>query len=427
MSNPKFSIVIPTRNRAETLQYAIKTCLNQDFEDFEIIISDNFSTHDTQEVVEKFNDDRIIFMRTNRALAMSENWEFAISHTKGDYVILIGDDDGLLFNSLSLLQKVIDSTNERVIRWDWILYYWPDFFIKNVAGKMYIPVNNGFTEFDSIEIIKKVANYELHYKTLPMLYNSAVHNSVLKDIKEKNGTFFNSQSPDIYSGFVIAKNVKKYLSLNTPLSIAGLSKSSNGAAQLYTNQNSNIKEDFTSLNEKAGFIWHINVPSVNVLPAIIADSYYHAKDILFPDEEDALDYTKFIKNCIQEITNIPQKGNEDFNKIKSKCIKSPELMDWIEIEYRKKVISKNKLKIKQIISKFFGEYSKYKNLLFNETIEINLRNFDILNVFDATEFLKYSHYPEDLEITNVNSGYLIKKLYNDFALYRKFNRIEKKI
>jgi len=427
MSNPKFSIVIPTRNRAETLQYAIKTCLNQDFEDFEIIISDNFSTHDTQEVVEKFNDDRIIFMRTNRALAMSENWEFAISHTKGDYVILIGDDDGLLFNSLSLLQKVIDSTNERVIRWEWILYYWPDFFIKNVAGKMYIPVNNGFTEFDSIEIIKKVANYELHYKTLPMLYNSAVHNSVLKDIKEKNGTFFNSQSPDIYSGFVIAKNVKKYLSLNTPLSIAGLSKSSNGAAQLYTNQNSNIKEDFTSLNEKAGFIWHINVPSVNVLPAIIADSYYHAKDILFPDEEDALDYTKFIKNCIQEITNIPQKGNEDFNKIKSKCIKSPELMDWIEIEYRKKVISKNKLKIKQIISKFFGEYSKYKNLLFNETIEINLRNFDILNVFDATEFLKYSHYPEDLEITNVNSGYLIKKLYNDFALYRKFNRIEKKI
>ena len=36
--NPFFSIVIPTRNRADTLKYTIKTILNQDFQDYEIII-----------------------------------------------------------------------------------------------------------------------------------------------------------------------------------------------------------------------------------------------------------------------------------------------------------------------------------------------------------------------------------------------------
>lgn len=427
MSHPKFSIVIPTRNRAQTLQYAIKTCLNQDFEDYEIIVSDNFSTPDTQEVVEKFNDDRIVFVRTNQPLSMSENWDYAISHVHGEYVILIGDDDGLLLNSLSHIDKVIDSTNEPVIRWEWILYYWPDFFIKNVAGKMYIPISNSLTELNSTEIIKKVANYELHYKTLPMLYNSAVHSSILKKIKGKDGVFFNSQSPDIYSGFVIAKSVKKYISLNTPLSIAGLSKSSNGAANLYTNQNSNIKEDFTKLNEKAGLTWHTKVPAINVLPAIIADCYYHAKDKLFPHEEDAIDYTKFVKNCIHELSNISRVHDEDLDKIKSKCIKSAELMDLIESEYRKnQIISNNKFKLKRIISKFFGEFSKYSNLVISDNIEINLRRLGILNVYDATGFLKYCHFPKDLEITNTNSKFFIKKLCDNFAIYRKFNCMGKK-
>ena len=213
MPNPKFSIVIPTRNRAQTLQYTLKTCLNQDFEDFEIIVSDNFSTHETQDIVENFNDDRIFFVRTNQPLAMSKNWEYAISHVHGDFVIVIGDDDGLLLNSLSYIDNMIDLTHERVIRWEWLLYYWPDFFLKKVAGKIYFPISSGLTELNSKEIVKKVANYELHYKTLPMLYNSAVHISILKKIKEQKGVFFNSQAPDIYSGFAIAKSVKKYLSL----------------------------------------------------------------------------------------------------------------------------------------------------------------------------------------------------------------------
>jgi glycosyltransferase involved in cell wall biosynthesis len=425
MSNPKFSIVIPTRNRPQTLQYAIKSCLNQNFEDYEIIVSDNFSSPDTKNVVEKFNDDRIIFVRTKQPLAMSENWDYAISQIRGDYVILIGDDDSLLLNSLSHLDNIIDLTDERVIRWEWILYYWPDFFMKNVAGKIFIPMSNSSIELNSTEIINKVANFELHYKTLPMLYNSAVHNSILKEIRKKNNVFFHSQAPDIYSGFVIAKSVKKYLSLNTPLSIAGLSKASNGAAQLYTKENSNIKEDFINLNEKAGLTWHSKVPSINVLPAIIADSYYHAKDNLFPDEEDAIDYPSLIKNCMKELSNISQIQENDLNKIKSKCFNTTELMELIEFEYRKNmIISKNKSKLKKIISKFFGEYLKYSNLLIFDIIEINLKSLGITNAYDVSEFLKYCHFPKDIDITKTKSEFFLKKL-NNIAEYRQFISVSK--
>jgi glycosyltransferase involved in cell wall biosynthesis len=423
MPNPKFSIVLPTRNRHQTLQYALKTCLSQDFEDYEIIVSDNFSTSDTQEVVEKFNDDRIVYLRTNQPLAMSKNWEFALSHIRGDYVILIGDDDGLLFNSLSLLDNVIDSTKERVVRWDWILYYWPDFFIKNVSGKMYIPMSNGITKLNSTDIIKKVVNYQLHYNALPMLYNSVVHNSILTKIKEKDGVFFHSQAPDIYSGLIIAKSVNHYLSISTPLSIAGLSKSSNGAAQLYTKENSNIKEDFTNLNEKAGLNWHPKVPAINVLPAIIADSYYHAKDNLFNDEEEAVDYSGLIKNCMQELSNLSQIQEDDLNKVKSKCFKNPELMEIITFKHRQNVMfSKNKLRLKRVISKFFGKYMKYSNLLISDIIEMNLKSLGISNVHEVTEFLNYSHFPDDAEINKTKSEFIGRKI-DSIAMYRKFSRL----
>jgi glycosyltransferase involved in cell wall biosynthesis len=425
MSNPKFSIVLPTRNRHQTLQYSLKTCLSQCFEDYEIIVSDNFSTPDTQEIVEKINDDRIVFLRTNQPLAMSKNWEFAISHTRGDYVILIGDDDGLLLNSLSLLDKVIDSTKERVVRWDWLLYYWPDFFIKNVSGKMYLPMSTGITKLNSTDIIRKVVNYQLHYNALPMLYNSAVHNSVLKKIKEKDGIFFHSQAPDIFSGLVIANSVKNYLSISTPLSIAGLSKSSNGAAQLYTKENSNIKEDFTNLNEKAGLNWHPKVPAINVLPAIIADCYYHAKDSLFPDEDDAVDYTRLIKNCMKELSNISQIQEDDLNKIKSKCFSNPELMELITSKHRQNMmLSENKLRLKRIISKFFGNYMKYSNLLISDIIEINLKSLGITNVYEATEFLKYCNFPSNVELNKTRSEFFVKKI-NTIVMYQKFYNLSK--
>lgn len=426
MSKPEFSVVIPTRNRPQTLQYAIKTCLSQDFEDYEIIVSDNFSTSDTQNVVEKFNDDRIVFVRTKQPLAMSENWDYAISHVRGDYVLLIGDDDGLVFNSLSLLDKIIDSTKENVIRWEWILYYWPDFFIKNVAGKVYIPINEGVTKLNSAEILKKVVNYKLHYKTLPMLYNSAVHKSVLKDIKTEKNVFFHSQAPDIYSGIVIAKSVEKYLSISTPLNIAGLSKASNGAAQLYTKEKSNVLEDFTNLNEKAGLSWHPKVPSINVLPAVIADSYYHAKDNLFPNEVDILDHENLIKNCFKELSNLSLIQDNDLDKLKSKSAKNPRLIELIKFEHRKNAIVYNKkLKLKQIISKFFGGYTKYSNLFLSDIIEINLKNLGLLNVYDVTEFLDYCGFPKNIEISDNRSKFSVKKL-KTISAYRSFDNAVKK-
>src|SRR5262249_49982060 len=77
MSTPRFSVVVPTRERADTLQSCLTTCLDQGFDNYEVIVCDNCSSPATREVVEGFASSRIKYVRAPEPLAMSDNWELA--------------------------------------------------------------------------------------------------------------------------------------------------------------------------------------------------------------------------------------------------------------------------------------------------------------------------------------------------------------
>jgi len=59
MEKPFFSIVIPTYNRGNYLKLAIKSILRQNYDDYEIIITDNASTDNTKEVIYSFRNKKI--------------------------------------------------------------------------------------------------------------------------------------------------------------------------------------------------------------------------------------------------------------------------------------------------------------------------------------------------------------------------------
>ena len=90
---PRFSIVMPTRNRGQLLQYALQSALDQPTADLEIVVSDNDSHDDTPAVARRFRDPRLRYVRTPETLAMPDSWEFALSHATGDYVTFLCDDD----------------------------------------------------------------------------------------------------------------------------------------------------------------------------------------------------------------------------------------------------------------------------------------------------------------------------------------------
>lgn len=105
---PFFSIVIPTYNRASDLRFALFCLLRQTCKDFEIIISDNCSEDDTEEIVKKFDDRRIYYSKTKITVGNAFNIERAVKLARGQYVFIHSDDDFLPYtDSLSKIKKDI--------------------------------------------------------------------------------------------------------------------------------------------------------------------------------------------------------------------------------------------------------------------------------------------------------------------------------
>ena len=127
MSRPRFSIVIPARNRAHTLRYALHSCLAHQFDDYEIIVCDNCSSPATREVAQSFNCSKIKYIRSDVPLAMSDNWELAVSQANGQFITVLGDDDALLRHALTEASRLIEAFNVQAMRWNWVLYHWPDY------------------------------------------------------------------------------------------------------------------------------------------------------------------------------------------------------------------------------------------------------------------------------------------------------------
>src|SRR6476660_1337418 len=97
----KFTVIVPTRERADTLPYCLQTIVRQKYDNLQILVSDNFSQDDTEQVVRRVADSRIVYINTGRRIGMARNFEFALSHVKDGWVTYLGDDDGLLPNGLA--------------------------------------------------------------------------------------------------------------------------------------------------------------------------------------------------------------------------------------------------------------------------------------------------------------------------------------
>ena len=95
MTHPKVSVIIPTYNRAGFLPRAIKSVLNQIFQDFEIIVVDDGSTDNTEQVVRNFQnrDKRIKYIWQEQSGGPSKPKNTGIKAARGRYIAFLDSDD----------------------------------------------------------------------------------------------------------------------------------------------------------------------------------------------------------------------------------------------------------------------------------------------------------------------------------------------
>ena len=89
-AEPLVSIVVTTFNRKEKLQEAL-SILEQSYDNFEIVVVDNFSDYDIKDFINKFNDNRIRLIQNNNGGNYVINRNLGIKQSRGDYIA--GDDD----------------------------------------------------------------------------------------------------------------------------------------------------------------------------------------------------------------------------------------------------------------------------------------------------------------------------------------------
>ena len=92
---PHISVTIPVYNRAHLIGRTIESVLNQEFQDFELLVVDDASSDDTTKVVQQYcrHDPRIKLVINPKNLGLTRNWNRCLDLARCSLVqILLSDD-----------------------------------------------------------------------------------------------------------------------------------------------------------------------------------------------------------------------------------------------------------------------------------------------------------------------------------------------
>ncbi len=109
MAPRRYSVLLPTRNGGPFLDGCLRSVLELDRHDFEVVVADNANTDETVAVLGAYDTDpRLRVIRSERLLTVTENWRVALDASRGEYLLMIGDDDLVLPELFERLDDIID-------------------------------------------------------------------------------------------------------------------------------------------------------------------------------------------------------------------------------------------------------------------------------------------------------------------------------
>ena len=160
---PLVSVILPTYNwKDEWISKSIESVLNQTFKDFELIIINDCSKNNVEEVIKRYqkNDSRIIYLKNEENLKITKTLNRWISVAKWKYIARIDDDD--IWNDNKKLEKQVEfmENNEDY----WLCWVW-----------RIVKINENWDVVDELKL--KCSDRELRESILQC--NQFAHPSVL--------------------------------------------------------------------------------------------------------------------------------------------------------------------------------------------------------------------------------------------------------
>ena len=231
----KFSILLPTRDRLDLLKLAIESVRMQDHTDWEIVVSDNASAADVCASIAALADSRIRCYKTERLLPVTENWNAALDRSTGDYLIMLGDDDGLMQGCLPRARVLIEEwgfpdavyTEACQYAYPGVISNYPDGFIQFGYNAFLQGATEPFRlpRETALEMVRAAASFRIRYG-----YNMQhfIFSRKLVERLRPKGPFFQSPYPDYYAANAILLSAESIVANPTPLVMIGISPKSFG-------------------------------------------------------------------------------------------------------------------------------------------------------------------------------------------------------
>lgn len=238
------SVVIPTRNRMHCAIECIAAALEATTT-AQIIVADSSDGDALEIAIRRRGLDlpRLKYLKTPDKWNVVQNFEGALGHCEGRYVLYIGDDD-LVGPHLEMVCDWARAADIDVVipyaKRFGVAYYWPGvkskYFGDAYQGKVFVWSHS--SRVRPIDLAHEIAaakrNIGRGLERLPRVYHGLVSNELLRRVRARHGHVFGGVSPDIYSAILIAAEARRAVHLDYPFCIPGaspVSEAGAGAAQ----------------------------------------------------------------------------------------------------------------------------------------------------------------------------------------------------
>jgi glycosyltransferase involved in cell wall biosynthesis len=249
----KFSVLLPTRNGREYLRYAIQSVLQQDYDDWELVVSDNCSDEDVEGYLRQLGEERIRYFRTAEPVSVTDNWNNCIEKANGEYLVMLGDDDALLLGYFREVARVVGEYDRPDLLFtDAYLYAYPNVHPRYPRGYLQTSTVTHFAQTepfmlgssDRQEIVRKTASFRY---CIPFNMQYSLLSRQLVGQMSKGGPFFESVFPDYYATTAAFLKASRIVVWRKPLVVIGVTRKSHG----YFSLNQKQKEAVALLNERS--------------------------------------------------------------------------------------------------------------------------------------------------------------------------------
>jgi glycosyltransferase involved in cell wall biosynthesis len=155
MKKPLVTVAIPTYQRPQLLKRALDSLLEQDYENFEVLISDNGTEGDTVENIISEYKNRFLnltFYKQKENIGAFKNFFFLLDRAKGDYFMWLADDDEISLGYISNLSEMLTKNPDAsAVSANW-------FLMRNESSGLMMPRKEYGENFWFFRAIKFILN-----------------------------------------------------------------------------------------------------------------------------------------------------------------------------------------------------------------------------------------------------------------------------